>query len=146
MTFRDAAWHLQPTSEKRPAFHNNRSDMEGKIAVENAELTLKMKEIIGTVANRRSDLGLYPQYWWSKEYTINKRKIVLLEIHHLEEVMCIATTVRKRKQSAWTKWESAKDRAATWSKLKHIESPKLSFLIKAAYEILPTPVNLQAWG
>ena len=65
---------------------------KAKIAVENAELVLKMKEIIGTVANWRAGLGLHPQHW-SKESTINKRKMVLEEIHHLEEVRCIATTV-----------------------------------------------------
>ena len=71
-----------------------------KIAVENAELALKMKEIIGTVANRRAGLGLHPQLWWSKESKINKRKMVSEEIYHLEEVRCIATAVGQRKQSA----------------------------------------------
>ena len=37
-------------------------------------------------------------------------------------------------------------RAVTWSNLKHMEPKKLSFLIKAVYNILPTPVNLHAWG
>ena len=37
------------------------------------------------------------------------------------------------------------DRAVTWSDLKHMEPKKLSFLIKAVYNILPTPVNLHAW-
>ena len=36
-----------------------------KIAVENAESALKMKEIIGTVTNRRAGLDLHPQLWWS---------------------------------------------------------------------------------
>ena len=44
---------------------------KAKIAVENAESAIKMKEIIGTVANGRVDLGLHPQHWWSKESTIN---------------------------------------------------------------------------
>ena len=68
------------------------------------------------------------------------------EIHHLEEVKRFATAVGQRKQAAWTKWESAKDRAVTWRDPKHMEPKKLSFLIKAVYDILPTPVNLHAWG
>ena len=36
------------------------------------------------------------------------------EIHHLEEVMHFATAVGEKKQSTWTKRESAKDRAVTW--------------------------------
>ena len=65
-----------------------------KIAVEKAESALKMKEIIGIVAG----LGLHPCHWWSKESTINKRKMVSEEIHHLEEVRHIATAVVQRKQ------------------------------------------------
>ena len=68
------------------------------------------------------------------------------EIHHLEEVGRFATAVGQRKQGAWIKWESAKDRAVTWWDLKHMEPKKLSFLIKAVYDVLPTPVNLHAWG
>ena len=110
---------------------------KAKIAVENADLALKIKEIIGTVANGRAGLGLHSQQWWSKESTIDKRKMVSKEIHHLEEVMRIATAVGQRKQSAWTKWESAEDRAVSWNNVKHMEPPKLSFLIKAVYDILP---------
>ena len=43
-------------------------------------------------------------------------------------------------------WENAKDRAVTWRDPKHMEPKKLSFLIKAVYDVLPTPVNLLAWG
>ena len=56
----------------------------------------------------------YMKNWWSKKFTINKRKMVSEEIHHLEEVKCVATAVGQRKQGAWTKLENAKDRAVTW--------------------------------
>ena len=73
---------------------------KAKTAVENAELVLKMKEIISTVENGRADLGLHPQRWWFKESTINKRKMVLEEIHHLEKVRRIAIAVGQRKHGA----------------------------------------------
>ena len=117
-----------------------------KIAVENAELTLKMNEIIDAVANGRVGYGLHPQHWWFKEYTKKQKKMVSEEIHHLEEVKRIATAVRQRKQCTWIRWESAKDRAVIWSNLKHIEPKKLSFLIKVVYNVLPTPINLHTWG
>ena len=41
---------------------------------------------------------------------------------------------------------SAKDRAVTRGDLTLMDSPKLSFLIKAVYDVLPTPVNLHVWG
>ena len=119
---------------------------KAKIAVENAELALKMKEIIGTGANGRTGLGLHTLHWWSKVSTINKRKIVLEEIHYLEEVRCIATVVGQRKQGTWTKWESAEDRAVTLSDFKHMKPKKISFLIKTVYVVLPTLVNVHTWG
>ena len=105
-----------------------------------------MKEIIDTVAKGKVGLGFHPLRWWSKESTINKRKLVSEEIHHLEKITRIATAVRQRKQGAVTKWESAKDRVVTWGDLKHMEPPKLGFLMKAVYDVLPTPVNLHACG
>ena len=70
---------------------------KAKVVVENAELPLRMKEIIGTVANGKAGLGQHPQRWWSKESTANRRKMVLEEIHHLEEIKCFATVVGQRK-------------------------------------------------
>ena len=68
------------------------------------------------------------------------------EIHYLEEVRRFATAVGQRKLGAWTKRENAKDRAVTLRDPKHVEPKKLGFLIKADYDVLPTPVNLHAWG
>lgn len=68
------------------------------------------------------------------------------EIHHLEEDKRFAAAVGQCKQGAWTKWESAKDRTLTWSDLKQMKPKKLSFLIKAVYNILPIPINPHCWG
>ena len=87
--------------------------LKAKVAVEKAELALRMKEIIGTAAKGKAGLGLHPQRWWSKESMVNRRKMVLEEIHHLEEVKRFATAEGQRKQDTWTKCESAKDRAVT---------------------------------
>ena len=43
-----------------------------KYAVETAKSSLKMKEVIGSVATGRAGFGLHPQKWWSKETTKNK--------------------------------------------------------------------------
>ena len=94
----------------------------------------------------KTGLGLHPQRWWSKESSANRRKMVSEEIHHLEEVRRFTTAVGQRKQGALTKWENAKDKAVTWRDLQHMEPKKLSFLIKAVCDVLPTPVNLHSWG
>ena len=73
---------------------------KAKIALQNAESTLKMREIIGTVANGNAGLSLYQQRWSSKKSPINKIKMLSEEIHHLKEVTCIATAVGQRKRDA----------------------------------------------
>ena len=67
-------------------------------------------------------------------------------VSEVEEVRRFATAGGQRKQSAWTKWKNAKDRAVAWRDLKHMDPKKLSFLIKAVYDVLSTPVTLHAWG
>ena len=68
------------------------------------------------------------------------------EIHHFEESKRLATAMVQPKQGAWTRWENTKDRTITWSDIKQMEPKQLGFLIKAVYDILPTPVSLRHWG
>ena len=62
---------------------------------------LRIKEMIGTVANGKAGLDLHPQRCWYKESTSNRRKMVSEEIHHLEEVRRFATALGQRKQGVW---------------------------------------------
>ena len=114
-------------------------------AVETAESSLKMKEVIGSVATGKAGCGLHPQRWWSKETTKNKRRMVLEEIDHFEESKRLTIAVAQPKQGAWTRWENTKDRTITWSDIKQRRPKQLGVLIKAVYDILPTPVNLKLW-
>ena len=111
--------------------------------METAEASLKMKEVIGSVATGRAEFGLHPQRWWSKETTKNKRRMVSEEIHDFEESKRLAIDVAQPKQDAWTRWENTKDRTITWNDIKQMEPKQLGFLIKAVHDILPTPVNLK---
>ena len=119
---------------------------DAKYAVETAEASLKMEEVIASVATGRTRLGLHPQWWRLKETTKNKRRMVSEEIHHYEESKRLAIAVAQPKQGAWTRLENTKDRTITWSDIKQMESKLLRFLINAVYDILLTPVNLKLWG
>ena len=117
-----------------------------KHAVETAESSLKMKEVIGSVVTGRAGFGLHLQKWWSKETTKNKRRMISEEILDFEENKRLAIAVAQPKLGAWTRGENTKDRTITWSDIKQMELKQLGFLIKAVYDILPTPVNLKLWG
>ena len=77
-----------------------------KYAVEMAESSLKMKEVIGSVATGRAGFGLHPQKWWLKETTKYKRRMISEEIHDFEESKRHAIAVAQPKQGAWTRWEN----------------------------------------
>ena len=44
------------------------------------------------------------------------------------------------------KWESAQERKLTWQELWQSERGRLSFLLRAVYDVLPSPANLHTWG
>ena len=71
-----------------------------KHAVETAESSLKMKEVIGSVATGRAGFGLHPQRWWSKETTKNKQRMVSEEIHDFEESKRLAIAVAQPEKGA----------------------------------------------
>ena len=68
------------------------------------------------------------------------------EIHYFEESKRLAKAVAQPKHGAWTRWDNTKDRIITWSDIKQIQTKQLGFLVKAVYDILPTPVNLKLCG
>ena len=72
--------------------------------------------------------------------------MVLEEIHHFVESKCLAIAMTQPKQGTLTRWENAQDRSITWNDIKQKDSKQLSFLVKAVYDIFPTPVNLKLWG
>ena len=92
-----------------------------KYAVETAESSIEMKEIIGSVATGKVGFGLHPQRWWSKETTNYKRRMVSEEIHHFEESRRLVIAVAQNKQGAWTRWKNTKNWAITWSDIKQME-------------------------
>lgn len=63
----------------------------------------------------------------------------------LEEEGRRAKSIELVTQGAWTRWNLPK-RAITWSELWRLEPFRISFLLRAVYDTLPTPVNLHRWG
>ena len=53
---------------------------------------------------------------------------------------------RTKETGRMDEWESTKDKCVKWGDLKHREPLKLTFVIKAIYDVLPTLVNLHARG
>ena len=77
--------------------------MECETSHRECRISFQDEKIIGSVVNRRARIGLYPQYSWFNESTLNKWKIVLEEIPYLENDKHIGAAVGQYKQGAWTR-------------------------------------------
>ena len=50
-----------------------------------------------------------------------------------------------RRQGAWMNWMVVTERSVTWNDIWKASPYSLKFLMSSAYDLLPTPVNLQFW-
>ncbi|KAL1252214.1 hypothetical protein QQF64_020010 [Cirrhinus molitorella] len=71
--------------------------------------------------------------------------MIVDEVKHQEEGTRRAKVVSLSIQGQWTRWDSVEKRKLSWKDLWSMESKRLSFIIRATYDVLPTPVNLQQW-
>ena len=114
-------------------------------AVDNAEEQVKFAEVTGAVQKGRQGLGLASSRWWSKESDRGRRELVLSKIRDGEEELRKAQAVGQSQQGASTRWDDAVERRLSWSTLWQLEPFRLSFIIKAVYDVLPSGSNLVKW-
>ena len=115
-------------------------------AVQDAEERLRHGDIVGTVTHGRSGLGCITRTRWSTASPAQRRQLVQQEVRKMVEEERQAKTVSMKQQGKWMKWEGAIQRKVTWADLWSTESNRISFLIRAVYDILPSPTNLHMWG
>ena len=72
-------------------------------AVEQAEGSLKIKDIIGATQTGRQGLGITTHRWFSDASTTERRRMVTDEIRAFEEEKRTAIAAGQAKQCAWTK-------------------------------------------
>ncbi|KAK9524409.1 hypothetical protein VZT92_016805 [Zoarces viviparus] len=115
-------------------------------AVQQATSTLRHKDIVGQVQQGREGLGLTAsEPTWRKATTSERRKLVVEEVRREEEVARSAKAVSLVKQGQWTLWEGVERRKISWRELWEMEATRISFIIRATYDVLPSPKNLHQW-
>ena len=107
---------------------------------------LKQQEMIGIVCRGRQGLGNYGSQQWSKADPKTKRDLVVLQVRRAEETTRQAKAVSLASQGRWMAWESTTQRRLTWTELWTMDQGKLSFILRATADLLPTPSNLKIWG
>ena len=115
-------------------------------AVQQAKSALRHGDIVGQVQNGRGGFGLATSRpTWHKATSTQRRKLVVGQVRQQEEAERCATAVSQSKQGQWTNWENIEHRKLTWKDLWEMEASQISFIIRATYDVLPTPKNLNQW-
>ncbi|KAG2458011.1 GGH hydrolase, partial [Polypterus senegalus] len=71
--------------------------------------------------------------------------MVVAEVSRTEEERYKIKAVSQGRQEGWTTWEGVVSRNISWSDLWRIPQARVSFLIRATYDTLPCPRNLNQW-
>ena len=114
-------------------------------AVVEAESRLRHKDIVGTICKGRQGLGSESTTRWKGASARERRMLVQQEIRNQEEEARVLKAVEMGNQGKWTKWET-EQRELTWSDIWKYTAFQLQFLLRAVYDVLPTPTNLKTWG
>ena len=114
--------------------------------VEDMESRLRHKDMVGPTQTNRAGLGMNPTQYFFKATTKMKRKMVSDEIRRKEEEHRIAKAVGLVQQGAWCRWECVEPRSLSWRDIWKMETGTLKFLLRATYDVLPSPHNLKKWA
>ncbi|GFO30017.1 hypothetical protein PoB_005652200 [Plakobranchus ocellatus] len=72
--------------------------------------------------------------------------MIIDEIRLEENSKRMQRAVKQSQQGHWISWESALQRSLTWNEIWHMAPLRISFLIRAVYDLLPSNANLVRWG
>ena len=114
--------------------------------VEDMESRLRHRDMVGPVQTNRAGLGMNPTQYYFKASIRVRRKMVSDEIRRKEEEQRMAKAVGLVQQGAWCRWERVKPRSLSWNDIWKMETGTLKFLLRATYDVLPSPHNLKKWA
>ncbi len=115
-------------------------------AVQQAEIRLKHKAILGTVAQDRVRLGSLRATRYDSASGKERQRLVQEEVRASVEEERTNRAVAMRQQGAWMKWEQAMERSVTWKNIWKWNPQRIKFLIQGVYDVLSCPSNLCIWG
>ena len=119
-----------------------KADTPGR--VKDAKLRLRMREIGGIPNRGKEGLGLNPRKYYGSSTKEERRTMVVDTVRETEEDMRRVKMISLAKQGAHTRWEVPEKRLSHREILSTSET-SLKFLVKAVYDLLPTPSNKNIW-
>ena len=74
-----------------------------------------------------------------------RRKLVVAQVRQQEEADRCGKAISQSKQGQWTSWENLEHRKLKWKDLWEMEGSRISFIIRATYDVFSTCTNLNQW-
>ena len=112
--------------------------------VEDAEFKLRMQEVAGNPNKGREGLGLTPRTLYSRASKAERRTMIVDTVRKAEEDRREVKMTGLAKQGAHMRWE-VPERKLGDRELINMSDSRFSFLVKAVYDLLPTPHNKHLW-
>ena len=115
-------------------------------ATQQAKADLWHRNIVGLEQQGRGGFGLgESRPTWHKAAPSQRRGLVGEEVRWQEQVTRCAKAVSQEKQGRWMRWEGVERRKVSWKELLSMEAFHTSFILRATYNVLPSPSNLNQW-
>ena len=112
--------------------------------VDDAKSKLRLQEIAGIANIGREGLGMNHRQYYSSSTRTEKRRLIVEAVREQEEDGRRFKIAGLSKQGACTRWE-VQGRKISHSEMITSSEITMKFLIKAVYDLLPTPANKNLW-
>ena len=114
------------------AITDNRTPKE---STQQVKAACQHADIVDHVQQGRGGLGVgqSSENWSSRKSGVRKRQ---------QDVQRLSL---KQNRGLKLKWESIGKRKISWKELWGMEASRISFLLRATYDVLPSPKNIQQW-
>ena len=112
--------------------------------IDAAKSRLRMRDIVGVPNRGREGLGLTKVQYYHSSTKKEQRAMVTGTVREMEEEKRKHKMVQLAKQGACTRWE-VPAKQLSHKDILETSTTSLKFLVKAVYDLLPTPVNKNAW-
>ena len=113
-------------------------------SVKEARQRLKEEQIAGIPNKGREGLGLHPRKYFDACSKKQKRRMIVEKVREAEEDRRIVRMTGLSKQGGHLRWE-VPERKISSRDLVNMSEDRLKFLVKAVYDLLPTPQNKRVW-
>ena len=115
-------------------------------AVDQSISRLKHRDVVGTVCKGRTGLGHYGNQTWAGANTRTRRDMIVEQVRESEEEDRQLHLRSLYGQGEWARWEGVVEKTRTWNEAWKMDDGKLKFVLRAVFDLLPSPTNLKRWG